>query len=707
MKYIINSSKHITLFFITSLLSVITIVYAANLVVHTMKIDNVIEEFALSKNEAMGKYINDILTDAKIFSVRLNHSLQVTPLEGVDIRGKIRNFSHISDGFLGIGASYEPYALGDSMRLFSPYIYRSYQGYNHVDVDYYYDYSSKDLLGKHAVDWYLNSRNSSPMWLGPFYDDVSNHSVLRRTMPLEKNGSLVGVSYTDIDFRGLMESVKKYYLGDDSYFLLMNRDGKVVYNSRHPNGEGKTHFNIIGISEENTAVSIGIDNDYFDSWNHATVIGDNSWVLLTVINKVQNGTPELRNYYLNNNAIQLQEYIPLSSAIIICIVSWLIHFALNRKMYKKNELWNISILVSLLFVFGMLLIWIGVYGDYFEDGFIGDKIHSESSINKVKTKYSIQSLKEQKSPPTFVPTGIFVQSIEFNNAYNVKITGYVWQRYDKNVESGIGQGVVFPEAETADLTESYRFEEKDTVTIGWYFESTFREKFDYGNYPFDQQLVWLRVWHMDFQKNVVLTPMISSYDNLNPGSLPGLEKEFVINGWTVEKTFYDIRENQYNTNFGMPKHFSKNNQPELYYNISLRRNFLDPFISYLFPVIVVLLMLFGVLAMTSANEEKSVNLGFNAAAALSSCSALFYVSLVSHVHLRNQLETSSMIYMEYFFLVSYVMLLLVVLNAIMFSLRVDFKLVSYNDNIIPKILYWPVLTGISFLMTIFMYSGIT
>jgi len=157
----------------------------------------------------------------------------------------------------------------------------------------------------------------------------------------------------------------------------------------------------------------------------------------------------------------------------------------------------------------------------------------------------------------------------------------------------------------------------------------------------------------------------------------------------------------------MPKHFSKNNQPELYYNISLRRNFLDPFISYLFPVIVVLLMLFGVLAMTSANEEKTVNLGFNAAAALSSCSALFYVSLVSHVHLRNQLETSSMIYMEYFFLVSYVMLLLVVLNAIMFSLRVDFKLVSYNDNIIPKILYWPVLTGISFLMTIFMYSGIT
>ena len=156
-------------------------------------------------------------------------------------------------------------------------------------------------------------------------------------------------------------------------------------------------------------------------------------------------------------------------------------------------------------------------------------------LKKIVQDYSIQSLNDHKAPPIFIPTSLFIQSMEFDTAYNIKLTGYVWQKYPIDSGIDINHGVVFPESEGTSITESFRYEKDGYLTIGWYFEGLFREKFNYRHYPFDQQLVWVRVWHTDFERNVILIPMIESYENINPSSLPGLEKEFVINGWTIEK----------------------------------------------------------------------------------------------------------------------------------------------------------------------------
>jgi hypothetical protein len=44
-----------------------------------------------------------------------------------------------------------------------------------------------------------------------------------------------------------------------------------------------------------------------------------------------------------------------------------------------------------------------------------------------------------------VPTGVFIQSLEFKDANDVNLTGYVWQRYDTK-DFTEPPGIVFPEA---------------------------------------------------------------------------------------------------------------------------------------------------------------------------------------------------------------------------------------------------------------------
>ena len=86
--------------------------------------------------------------------------------------------------------------------------------------------------------------------------------------------------------------------------------------------------------------------------------------------------------------------------------------------------------------------------------------------------------------------------------------------------------------------------------------------------------------------------------------------------------------------------------------------------------------------------------------ALGSCSALFFAALLVHVRIRGEVgATRSMIYMEYFYFVMYAAIMAVTLNAYLFPLKKMHKLLDENDNRMPKLIYWPLLSGSLFLIT--------
>jgi len=323
----------------------------------------------------------------------------------------------------------------------------------------------------------------------------------------------------------------------------------------------------------------------------------------------------------------------------------------------------------------------------------------QSTLGQFMATETIRADDFNLEPPVFLPTGVFLQSIEFNSSTNVEVTGYVWQRYHRELDTDLRRGFVLPEAITFNASEVYSEVVGEYERVAWYFDATLRQSFSYELYPFDRQEVWLRFWHTDFARNVILTPDLDTYDLTNPTTLPGVERDFVLPGWTVTAAGFDYRPKSYNTNFGIPEYVGQNNFPELHFSIKVSRQFLGPFVSTFIPLMVVAAMLFALLVVTSKHEHRSNWFGFKAIDVILGCAALFFVLIFDHAALREELGSSSLMYLETLYFGLYLSILFVTVNAIMFA-TTGWTLVQFRDNLLPKVLYWPLYTVGLFTVTL-------
>jgi hypothetical protein len=305
-----------------------------------------------------------------------------------------------------------------------------------------------------------------------------------------------------------------------------------------------------------------------------------------------------------------------------------------------------------------------------------------------------------------VPTGVFIQSLEFKDENDVNLTGYVWQRYDK-MESEEPPGIVFPEIVNSaggiipgNENEAYRKIMGNKEVVGWYFEVTLRQSFDYKKFPLDHKTVWIRMWPEDFLHRILLFPDYRAYLSTDLNDVFGIDEDIVLGNWRIEETFFDYHLPDYDTNFGIinsehnPKLF-----PELYFNIVLKRKFLNEFIIYLIPLLTVAALLFLILLATTTEKEKADRFDFNILGVIGINSALFFVVIIAHIQLRREFSGSGLVYLEYFYLVMYVVILLVTLDAYLISAGWQVRLLHYKDHLIPKLLYWPLLFGASAIIT--------
>ena len=308
-----------------------------------------------------------------------------------------------------------------------------------------------------------------------------------------------------------------------------------------------------------------------------------------------------------------------------------------------------------------------------------------------------------------VPTGVFVLSFDFVKASEANLTGYVWQRHrvdqlaadDEPVTHGkIRAGVLFPEqvdSSSTHLEEGYRREQTNAagereVVIGWYFDVTVRQHFDYAKYPLDRHDLWLRLWPKDFDEDVVLVPDLAAYDGTARGDIFGIDRDIVPGTWAIRDTFFSYKRKCYDTRFGLQSYEGQYNFPELHYNITLSRRFEDAFIVALVPLISVLVLLFSVLVLATEDRERASIFGFNAAGAIGASSALLFVVMLAHVSLRREFATTQFVYLEYFYLVTYVAVLGVSVNVYLFSAQHHGRLLDRlhrDDDLVPKLAFWP------------------
>ena len=74
--------------------------------------------------------------------------------------------------------------------------------------------------------------------------------------------------------------------------------------------------------------------------------------------------------------------------------------------------------------------------------------------------------------------------------------------------------------------------------------------------------------------------------------------------------------------------------------------------------------------------------------AVAAGAGLFLLVIFSHINLRANLAAREIFYLEYYYFLVYMVILGVTVNYLLFT-KTDFRLVHFNDNLVAKILYWP------------------
>ncbi len=374
---------------------------------------------------------------------------------------------------------------------------------------------------------------------------------------------------------------------------------------------------------------------------------------------------------------------------------------------NKGKWWKISNSISLLFLVLIGAMWLYTTKRY------------APNLNQLTNRAEVDRYLSDnfpELPQKRIPTGVFIQSFNFNSSSEVNFTGYIWQIYQlskyKDIpDEQIPVGFILPEAvnngSNIEPKLAYREQiDENREVIGWYFEATLKQSFNYSKYPFDHKVAWIRFWSGDFDQKSILVPSFESYQATGLNDAFGYDKDIVLGHWNLLETYFDYRTEDYNSNFGLNPKVFKNKLPELYFNIVIERHFLNSFIVYILPLIIIAGLVFATLMMITKDPEQSSIFGLNTSGVIGVCSGLFFVVLLSQVQIREQFAGSKIVYLEFLYPLMYVNLLGVSVNSYLFS-RINtennlvLKWINYEDNLIPKLIYWPFLLGNVTLLTFF------
>ena len=659
------------------------------------------------------------ISKLKTISEDIAYDLSTGELEsdkvGERLKDTLVNYPMLKGAFV----AYKPYEYDPLIRLHGLYFLRNVS-IQQIQIEDKYDYTLPDGEQGVSTNWYHQPLLKGPCWVGPYFGsagqtffvnynvpfyrinsseldtkEIGNYQeLLHLTQSPTNAGGLdvapVGVVGTEYSLESMRDLVGSLDLGDTGYGFIITEDGTVV---SHPIQDylGRNVIDLQKTDETLRVLTQNIDHgQHQDIYNEFT--GQSSWVFYESIPST-NWTLGVVFFEEEEFQKSKNDHRHLKISFGMAIIAFL--FFLSTIVFRIDKgntrnLWIIVIIFSILCLSGMGFIWSITLDDppakVKQDVEIFDRVGIETALHKLSPSEEANMVR--------VPTGIFLQSIEFSSANNVIVTGYIWQKYSDGMLDDISSGFIFPEAESIDVEEAYR---EDGV-IGWYFRAVLRQPFDYSQYPFDREDVWIRLWHKDFHRNIILVPDLGSYDTTNPDQKPGLERNSVLEGWDIHSSFFSYRNNEYNADFGVSDY--RQELPELYFNVGMKRDFLTSIISDMIPIIVVSFLLFAVLIISTKSDKKINIYGFSSSTVLSYCAALFFVLIISHVSLREKLAATGIIYLECFYFILYFVLLVVSINSILLASDNSYGFIIYRDNLIIKLLYWPVVLATLLVITI-------
>ena len=607
-----------------------------------------------------------------------------------EVEEKLRASLDLDANLRAVGVAFRPFAFGRQLRLYSVAYEVRDQGVTRINLDAEQDYTQD---GPETAWYRAPIERGTGVWLEPTLGPRGNVIQATYALPFfgaDANETPRGVVYIVYSGERLDRLLNRLDLGSDGYSFILSRDGYFV---SHPNrgwvDSKQTLFDVCGDLQDSRGPELArralrgeaVQGQTTDPLTQSPAymlyrpIQAADWALGVVVTEhVLTSSPASRRQYIGAGVMLVAALAFFSLALLR------VHEGSTRALWAWVTL--ISLLSSLCIIYIAFMVRAAPVESF-------EQIANKASLHRFQVDYNSQALLLRDKLPVYVPTGIYVQSATFAAATEVRLTGYVWQKYYPGVHDGLVRGFVFPESERSFIEAPQVFREADGVErLIWRFTVFVNQAFDYSRYPFSRENVWIQLWHKDFMNDVVLTPDLDAYRVTNPRALCGLKTGLELPGWNIDRTYFSYRTVRYQTSFGAPDYSGLTNFPELYFNIIVTKQLVGPAIAHYLPITITYVLLFTMLMLTTRKSTHIELFGFSTMNVVAASAGFFLVLIFSHVGLRSSLSATGIVYVEYFYCVTYAMILYLVGNSILFA-STDLALIQYRNNLLPKLLFWP------------------
>lgn len=596
----------------------------------------------------------------------------------------------------GIAVTFAPFAYDPDRRLFQIYVYRNENEELQSLVGASYDYTG--LTGTASADdvaWYVDTINEGAQWHEPFRAVGAQETLVEYGVPFYQTdvsgegqavAGIVAIDYTLDDVLDLMRQLE---LGATGYGYVLTDKGTYL---AHPIAGYVADRTIFDDSADNESIVQAQEHainsgtrDFIEindpitgetTWEFFEPIASTGWTIGIVMYEDQ-FLPE------GEQTIRDQMKIAVTFAGFLFLVATTIYHVDD---FRFTNFWFVSGTFSALCSSLIVLAWALTNQ---VDALSGVSITSQTQLDRYLQGVEL-SLDSQQ-----VPTGIEIQAIRFPDATSVVVNGYVWQRYAEG--STVTPGIVLPDriGEQATLEELQRETINGENLIIWYFGMTLRQGHDSTRFPFDHRTITIRILPQAIGENVVLTPDLESYSLINPSALPGISDQVRITDWQLQSSRFSYMARNQSTSYGRPEFADEVSSPELRFEIQVQRLYIGPFIAYLLPGAIAAVLTFAYLVTRHepGRNEESIN-------ALNFAAALFFVVALIHTALRDRIAAIGITYMEHVFILLYLAIIAVAANIFVVARYPDWWIVRCRDNLLPKVLYWPVFSGAMLLSTL-------
>ncbi len=625
-----------------------------------------------------------------------------------DIEARLEEVVDEQPDIFGIGIGFTPYAYDEDTRLLSRYMIRLNDRHRMVALEDRYDYAAHIP----EAQWYHDALEEEG-WLEPFFAEVSEEVVVLYCAHIHLSEATQpdGMACVNYSIRDIWEIVTRLGLGRVGYTMVTTQAGEFIV---HPQREFVLAE--LGIDEVaelrdddefhrfSQVVARG-DTGFFryydpavDQWAHIfhTPIAQTEWMLAVVAYDI-----EIPRDWLAHR----HRHITITIATLITVLMVLMAF-IGWQHFSRRSLWMASIVISLGFIIGIGRVWTLAGLEVEQDPPDAMLLLDPETTDRYVSDYTAGIEERYHVTPYIVPAGLVLESIEVIGPHHFQATGLIWCRYLIPDHDDLQRGITFPDAIDQEVVfeEVMRYREANTEIVGWSFQATLHNPTDISWFPLDVRKLPLRLWHSEFDRHVIIIPDLQAYSPIYPRALPGLQHDLVPLGWDVHRSFFAFRYHNYGADVGPVDRSTRGHFPELTYHIVVQRRLVDAFFSHQIPLVIALALMFAVAMLETRKREKATAFGFEAVKVLGVVTAIFFALIVAHIDARRRFIADELMYLEYFYFVTYFMIIAGAVNGYLVnSPDIDAPIVDYADNLIPKVLFWPITLLLLFLVTVIVF----